>query len=158
MSKTKSRADVLDEAIAIYGTGEGALMPVMQAVQRGEGYLSEESLKAISRRLKLPISRIYGVATFYSQFRLHKCGKHTVKVCQGTACHVGGADAVTDALKEQLKIDVDETTADGKFTLETVACLGCCSLAPVMMVDDKTHGRLAADTVKRVMKQYEHHE
>ncbi|MCL5292358.1 MAG: NAD(P)H-dependent oxidoreductase subunit E [Actinobacteria bacterium] len=89
---------------------------------------------------------------------MQKCGRHTIRVCHGTACHMAGSDSITGVLKEELNVDVDETTTDGKFTLKTVTCLGCCALAPVMMVDDKAHGRLARDTAKRAIKQYKRHE
>lgn len=153
-----NRSDLIEKAVAKHGYGEGALIPVLQAIQLEEGFLSEESIQEVSKRLNLPVSRVYGVATFYSQFRLHKCGRHSIKVCHGTACHVAGADSITEALKEELGVDEGETTSDEKFTLGSVACLGCCSLAPVMMIDDKTYGRLSADKAKRVIKQHERHE
>ncbi|MEA3446007.1 MAG: NAD(P)H-dependent oxidoreductase subunit E, partial [Bacteroidota bacterium] len=98
------------------------------------------------------LSDMYGVATFYAQFRLKPVGKNIIKVCHGTACHVQNATAITDAIKESLKIDDGETTPDGLFTLESVACLGCCSLAPVMMIGDETYGKLNDKNAKKVIK------
>ena len=93
-----------------------------------------------------------GVATFYSQFRLEPIGEHTIRVCFGTACHVNGAEAIADALSDELKVPVGGTTPDGKFTLESVACLGCCSLAPVITIDDETYGRLTADKARDIIR------
>jgi NADH-quinone oxidoreductase subunit E len=101
---------------------------------------------------------MYGVATFYSQFRLNPVGKHIVKVCHGTACHVQNANAITDAIQEALKVSDGETTEDGLFTLESVACLGCCSLAPVMMIDDETYGKLTGDKAKKIIREIKRQE
>ncbi|RMD59235.1 MAG: NAD(P)H-dependent oxidoreductase subunit E, partial [Nitrospirae bacterium] len=111
-------------------------------------------LSALSEELSIPIAQIYGVATFYSQFRLKPVGEHIIKVCHGTACHVGGAEQITITLSEMLHVREDETTSDGKFTLQRVACLGCCSLAPVIMVDDKTYGKLNPSILKNIIKRY----
>ena len=118
------------------------LIPVLQKVQEVEGYLSEEAMAEIAKFLRIPASNIYGVVTFYAQFRLHPVGKHIIKVCHGTACHVQNASEISNKLKEFLKVEDGETTQDNLFTLETVACLGCCSLAPVMMIGDETFGKL----------------
>ncbi len=102
----------------------------------------------------LPSSQVYGVATFYTQFRLKPVGKHLMRVCHGTACHVSGAVKISQALEDELKVGDGETTEDGKFTLETVACLGCCSLAPVMMIDSETYGRLTPDSARKAAKDF----
>jgi NADH:ubiquinone oxidoreductase subunit E len=137
-----------------YQGQEGALIPTLQEAQAIYGYLPEEVLKTISRGLKIPLSRIYGVVTFYAQFYLNPRGRHTVRVCRGTACHVKGGKSILNAAKESLGIDEDETTKDFNFSLETVACLGTCFLAPVMMVDRSYYGKLIAQKVPSVLHQY----
>ncbi len=136
------------------GASRDALIPILQEVQEAEGYLSREAVIQISKHLKLPASKIYGVATFYNQFRFQPPGKHVVQVCRGTACHVNRSPAVLAALKEHLGIGEDQTTPDGEFTLQTVACLGCCSLAPVMTVQETTFGRMtpggAVETLQKI--------
>jgi len=131
-----------------------SVIPLLQHIQEKYGYLSESNLKRISEYTHVPLSSIYGVATFYSQFRLTHPGKHLVRVCQGTACHVLGAVEIMEHFKEQLGIDEDGTTPDGLFTLESVRCLGCCSLAPAMVIDDKTYGRLTRDKVDKILALY----
>lgn len=133
---------------------EGKLIPALQKVQERDGYISRERMEEIRKVSGVPLSQIYGVATFYSQFRLHPVGKHIIRVCHGTACHVSGAKAITEAMEESLGIVNGETTADRLFTLETVSCLGCCSLAPVIMIDNSTYGNLTPAEVKKIMKKY----
>jgi len=132
----------------------GALIPVLQEVQKEYGYLAQNILETIAENLGLPLSQVYGVVTFYSQFRLQPQGKNTIRVCHGTACHVSGAQEITAAVEEQLGIASGETTKDRKFTLDTVACLGCCSLAPVMMINEGTHGRLSTSKARKVIRKY----
>lgn len=122
-----------------------SLITVLQELQAVFGYLPERPLKHLSRGLGIPLSRIYGVATFYNQFRLTPPGKHLVRTCRGTACHVGGSPAILEAMKNHLGVGEEQTTADGLFTLQTVACMGCCSLAPVMTVTDATFGRMTPE-------------
>ena len=105
-----------------------------------------------AKQLRIPFSRIYGVATFYAQFHLTPRGENIIRVCQGTACHVRGAAKIVDALKEQLGIEVGETTEDLKFTLESVACIGACGLAPVIMINNDTFGRLTPEKIKEILK------
>lgn len=131
-----------------------SVIPLLQQIQEKYGYLSESNLRRASEYTHAPLSTIYGVATFYSQFRLTHPGKHLVRVCQGTACHVLGAVEIMDHFKEQLGIDEDGTTTDGLFTLESVRCLGCCSLAPAMMIDDETYGRLTRGKVDDILASY----
>ena len=137
-----------------YQGQNGALIPILQETQAIYGYLPEESLKNISQGLKIPLSRIYGVVTFYSQFYLNPRGRHTVRVCRGTACHVRGGKNVLKATQQFLGIGENETTPDFKFTFETVACLGACALSPVLLVDKIYYGKLTPAKVEKVLKQY----
>jgi NADH:ubiquinone oxidoreductase subunit E len=132
----------------------GALIPVLQAAQESYGYLPEPVLEAIGEHLNVPISQIYGVVTFYAQFHLEPRGKHVIRTCQGTACHVRNASRILESLKNTLGVSPGGTTPDLQFTLETVACIGACSLAPVMMVDHDTHGRLKPDLVPKILDNY----
>ena len=136
------------------GAGRDALIPVLQEVQESCGYLSRDSVIQIGRALNLPASKIYGVATFYNQFRFHAPGKHIVQVCRGTACHVKRSLGVLDAARRALKIEPGETTRDGLFTLEVVACMGACGLAPVIRVDDEFYAGMTADNVKKIFDSY----
>lgn len=137
-----------------YKGQDGSLIPILQEAQNLYGYLTEEVLGHISREVKIPISRIYGVVTFYAQFYLTPRGRHTVRVCRGTACHVRGGRSVLNAVKENLQIDENETTQDFNFSLETVACLGTCFLAPVMMVDRNYYGKLIPQRVPSILRRY----
>ena len=133
---------------------EGVLIPVLQEAQGIYGYLSEEVLAHISRELKMPLSKIYGVVTFYAQFYRTPRGRHTVRVCRGTACHVRGGKSVRKSVQQFLGIEENETTQDYKFTFETVACLGACALSPVLLVDKTYYGKLTPGKVEKVLKQY----
>jgi len=133
---------------------EGALIPALQEAQGIYGYLPEEVLVHVSQGLKIPLSRIYGVVTFYAQFYLTPRGRHTVRVCRGTACHVRGGMSIRKAVHQFLGIDENETTPDFKFTFETVACLGACALSPVLLVDKSYYGKLTPGKVVKVLKQY----
>jgi NADH-quinone oxidoreductase subunit E len=130
----------------------GALIPILQEVQSDKGYLPAADLEKISRGTGVPLSEIYAVATFYSQFYLEKRGRHVVRVCRGTACHVKGGHAVLKAVEHELGVGDGETTEDYAFTLETVACLGACFLAPVMVVDGDYFGRLTADKAASILR------
>jgi NADH-quinone oxidoreductase E subunit len=144
----------MDGVLSGYSKEEGSLIPVLQEVQALYGYLPEEALARISRGLDLPMSRVYGVVTFYSQFYLTPRGRHTVRVCRGTACHVRGGKHVLKAVEQALEIGEGETTSDMKFTFETVACLGACALAPVLLVDKNYYGKLTPAKVEQILKQY----
>jgi NADH-quinone oxidoreductase subunit E len=133
---------------------EGRLIPLLQQAQLEEGYISRPRMEQIHRLCGIPLSQIYGVATFYAQFRLQPVGKHVIRVCHGTACHVQGANDLTKALQDVLEIGNGETTPDRLFTLETVSCLGCCSLAPAVMVGSATYGKLDPREVKKILKKY----
>ena len=145
---------LLDEILTKYEGVKGALIPVLQDAQHAYGYLSREVIQQVSLKMDIPTSQIYGVVTFYSQFHLNPRGKYIVRVCQGTACHVRGAKGILKALEDALKIAPGSTTADLKFTLETVACIGACGLAPVLMVNDDTHGRLTPEAVTQILARY----
>ncbi|MDD3144155.1 MAG: NADH-quinone oxidoreductase subunit NuoE [Candidatus Cloacimonetes bacterium] len=145
----------LDALLPAYEGRQGSLIPLLQAAQNLEGYLSRPVLKHISERMKVPAAEIYGVVTFYSMFRLEPQGKHIVRVCKGTACHVSDADGIKDALIENLKLEGGKvTTEDMQFTLMEVACLGCCSLAPVIMIDDQTFGKLTPEAIAGILDKF----
>lgn len=130
------------------------LIPILQRIQDAYGYLPRDVIERLSERTGIFVTQIMGVATFYSQFRLQPMGEHTIRVCFGTACHVNGAEAIAEALCDELKIPLGGTTPDGKFTLESVACLGCCSLAPVMMIDSEAYGRLTPDKARNIIREF----
>lgn len=133
----------VDDVVAREGRSPEAAIPILQAVQNHYGYLPDEALKRVCAITEIRPSQISGVSTFYAQFRRTPVGRHTVKVCHGTACHVSGAKQITEEIRRHLAIAPDaDTDADRLFTIDKVACLGCCSLAPVMMIDDRTIGRL----------------
>ncbi|MDI9370684.1 MAG: NADH-quinone oxidoreductase subunit NuoE [Synergistaceae bacterium] len=133
---------VVQEITAPWKGTRGGVIPVLQETQKRVGYLSKEAMEVVSEELGVPLAELYGVATFYAQFHLKPRGRHIIKVCRGTACHVRGSAAIMDTIMKMLDVKENETTEDLRFTLEPVACLGCCGLAPVIMVDDDTHGRL----------------
>jgi NADH-quinone oxidoreductase subunit E len=144
----------IDTILEKYHGQDGALIPVLQEAQDVYGYLPEDVLNCISRTLKVSMSRIYGVVTFYSQFNLTPRGRHTVRVCRGTACHVRGGKSVRKAVQQFLGIRENETTEDLNFTFETVACLGACALAPVLLVNKNYYGKLTPAKVEQVLKRY----
>ena len=141
----------LEKILKKYSDKRGILIPLLQETQKLYGYLPQVAIIKIADSTNNDISQVYGVATFYAQFRLKPVGKHIIRVCHGTACHVSGARRITESCEDQLGVHDGETTNDRKFTLESVACLGCCSLAPVMMVDQTTFGRLNDREVKKVI-------
>ncbi len=151
--KTKEALE-LDKVLDEYVGKKGALIPVLQKAQDIYGYLPADALKEISRRLQIPLSKIYGVCTFYAQFHLKPRGRNIIRVCLGTACHVRGGAKIAEAVTNATGIKDGETTEDLRYTFESVACLGACGLAPVMMVNDDTHGRLTPDKVKGLLEQY----
>jgi NADH-quinone oxidoreductase subunit E len=132
-----------------------SLIQVLLEIQKENHWLPQEALDRVAERLKVPKSRIRHIATFYKAFSLVPKGRHEVHVCVGTACHVRGASRVLDKLKDVTGIQPGETDLDLKFSLETVNCLGCCALGPVMVVDGKTHGKLSPSDAQEVMKSYE---
>ncbi len=145
----------VNDIISRYEKKERYLIPVLQEAQGEYGYLPEEVLKEIAVGLNLSLSQVYGVVTFYSQFHQQPRGNNIIRVCMGTACHVRGGDAVMDAIQDELGIDAGETTDDLEFTLESVACIGACGLAPVIMVNDDTHGRLTPEKIPGILAKYQ---
>ncbi len=144
---------LINEIIEHYKGYKGSTIPLLQKAQEIYGYLPKSVFKKISEETGLSLNDLYGVATFYAQFRLKPVGKNIIKVCHGTACHVQNANSITDALKEELQINDGETTEDNLFTLESVACLGCCSLAPVMMIGDETYGKLTGKQAVKIINE-----
>lgn len=136
-----------------YRGKKGCLIPLLQEIQELNNWLPEESLRAVSRELEIPLIDIYGVATFYKAFSLKPRGRHVITACLGTACHVRGAPRLVDELKNQLGINPGETTADMQFTLETVNCLGACALGPVVVIDGEYHGQMTASKLAKTLDQ-----
>ena len=136
--------------------GEPAdVVPVLQRTQEVEGYLSAEAMRRVARWLKISENEVYGIATFYAQFRFSPPGKHHIKACLGTACHVQGGEQMLDVLERRLGVKPGETTADGEYDLERVACLGCCALAPVVTIDDKTYAQMSVLKLQRSLDERE---
>ena len=137
----------LDKILEEYAGQQGAVIPILQHVQEVYGYLPKEILQEISKRTGIPVSRLIGVATFYAQFRLNRRGKHLIRVCDGTACHVRGAAKCIEAVEKQLGVPAGGTSDDYEYTMEIVYCLGSCGLAPVAVVDEKVYGRLTPNSL-----------
>jgi len=140
------------------GAKRDSLIPILQDVQEDEGFLSFDSLLAVSRFLNLPLSKIYGVASFYNQFKFQAPGKYKIQLCRGTACHVKGSAGVLEAVKRYLKIDAGETTKDKLFSLEVVACVGACSLAPVVCINGEYYAGVNPDKMEKILKEYQNKE
>jgi NADH-quinone oxidoreductase subunit E len=134
---------------------EGKLIPLLQQAQNEDGYLKRDRLFQIQKESGIPLTHIFGVATFFAQFRFKPVGKFLIKICHGTACHVSGANDLTSACQKHLAIDNGETTPDRLFSLETVACLGCCSLAPAVMINQTTFGNLSPSGAVKILKRYQ---
>jgi len=145
----------IDRIIDKHGSEASSLIQVLLEIQKENHWLPKEALDRVGERLQVPMSRIQHIATFYKAFSLVPKGRHEVHVCMGTACHVRGANRILDTLKERTGIMPGETDLDLKFSLETVNCLGCCALGPVMVIDGKTHGKLTPADAAEVMKNYE---
>lgn len=143
----------LDGVFDEYADVSGSLITILQKAQETYGYLSPDLMLHISKETDIPVAKVYGVATFYAQFRMNPVGKHLIMLCQGTACHVNGSAMIEEAIIEHLGIKEGETTKDGVFTLENVACLGCCSLSPVMMIDGETYGQLTKDKAISILNE-----
>jgi NADH-quinone oxidoreductase subunit E len=137
----------LEEVLAQYAGQKGAVIPILQHAQEIYGYLPREILAEISRRTGIPLSRLIGVATFYAQFRLTRRGKHLIRICDGTACHVRGAAKVIETVEKDLAVPAGGTSLDYEYTMEIVYCLGSCGLAPVAVVDEKVYGRLTPNSM-----------
>lgn len=144
----------LDPIIAKYKGKPGSLIPVLHEVQKKVGYLPLEVQQYVANKLNVPFSKVYGVVTFYSYFSTTPKGEHTIGVCLGTACYVKGANAVLDRLKNELGVEVGGTSSDGRFTLTLTRCVGACSMAPVLMIDDKVYGQLTPEMLPDILKKY----
>ncbi|HOM02189.1 MAG TPA: NADH-quinone oxidoreductase subunit NuoE [Acetivibrio sp.] len=149
-----SRDQKLQEIIEKYKNTRGALVPVLHEAQEVYGYLPLEVQKKIAEGLNVPLSEVYGVVTFYTQFSLNPKGKYKIQICMGTACYVKGSGAILEKFKEKLEIDVGGCTSDGKFSLEACRCIGACGLAPVIMINDDVYGRLVPDDVEGILEKY----
>lgn len=144
----------LQRVLDAHGRDRSALIPVLQSTQDAYGYVPQQALSRIARALRTPLSEVFGVATFYAQFHLQPRGERLVRICHGTACHVGGANDVTRAIEDELGVSIGETATDLSFTVESVACVGCCSLAPVVLVDDRTFGRLDSQSARKLASRF----
>jgi NADH-quinone oxidoreductase subunit E len=141
----------VDEILASYRGEKAELIPILQQVQQALGYLPEGALSQIAKYVDVPECTVYGIATFYAQFKLVPTGRNIIKVCRGTGCYVRGAPRILDELEKELSIKEGETTPDLEYTLETVACFGSCALAPVMVVNGRVYGRMTKDKVKKIV-------
>ncbi|MGA7276416.1 MAG: NADH-quinone oxidoreductase subunit NuoE [Desulfocapsaceae bacterium] len=142
----------LSAVLSPYKGRKDALIPILQQVQEEIGYLPDEAMLEIARTTGLPESRVYAVASFYAQFRFTPRGKHTIMVCRGTACHVRGAEKILEETERTLGIVEGETTEDKEYTLETVACIGCCALAPCVMIDEDVEAKLTPKMVRGILQ------
>lgn len=151
---TKEQEAELLKVIEKHKDDKGSLMPILQEAQKIYGYLPIEVQTIISNEMQIPLEKIYGVVTFYSQFTLNPKGKYKISVCLGTACYVKGSGDIYSKLTELLKIEGGECTPDGKFSLEACRCIGACGLAPVMMINDDVYGRLKVDEIESILAKY----
>lgn len=147
--------DVYAEVFSGLKGEEGELIPILQLSQLKLGYISDETVAHIARFLKISENQIFGVASFYAQFRFTEPGRHSIKVCLGTACHVRGGQILSDTVNRELDVLPGETTADMRFDFQRVACLGCCALAPVVQVDQDTHSRMTVTRLRQILEKYE---
>lgn len=148
----------IDRILKQYDYRKSRIIQILNEIQKIFHYLPSKELAYVSQKLKLPLSHIYSMATFYSAFSLKPRGKHLVTVCMGTACHVRGAPAVLSRLEERLKVKTGSTTDDNQYTLKTVNCLGACALAPIVVIDDEYHGQTTVNRVDKLLDQYEQEE
>ncbi|QGG49087.1 NADH-quinone oxidoreductase subunit NuoE [Heliorestis convoluta] len=153
-NSSQQKDQALQEILQKYKGKKGALIALLQETQTLYGYLPEEVLPLIAKSQDIALVQVYGVTTFYSQFHVSPRGRHIIRICMGTACHVRGGDKIFAALQEELVIGDGETTEDGRFTLESVACIGACGLAPVITINEDTYGRLKPDQVTAILQQY----
>lgn len=144
----------IDAIIERYGGKDSSILPILQDIQAKEKYLPKESLEYLSQKSQIPLVNIYRIATFYNALSLKPRGRHKIDVCLGTACHVRGGKKIMEKLERDLGVRVGDTTEDQRFTLESVRCLGCCSLGPVMVVDEKVFGRLEQEKLPRLLKEF----
>jgi NADH-quinone oxidoreductase subunit E len=156
-TKAKDREElsfaVIDAIAHKHNVQPGAVIPALQEIQDAYGYVPPAAIERIAENIGVPSSEIYGIVTFYSQFRLEPVGENLIKVCHGTACHLSGAERIAQAIAQATGAGEGETSRDGKFTVERVACLGCCSLAPCTMINNEVHGRLTPESIGKVVGQ-----
>jgi len=145
----------VDSIVEPYLGKKEMVIPVLQKVQDHYGYLPRPAMEQVSQRMRIPLSRLYGVATFYAQFKMKPRGRYIIRVCKGTACHIQGSPKIAGRIEDLLGIESGETTEDLRFTLEEVACIGACALAPVIMINDDPHGRLTLDKIEEILDSYE---
>ena len=153
MDKKTVDLSLLDGVLAEYASVKGSLITILQNTQDIYGYLPREAIELISEKTGIATSEIMGVGTFYTQFRFEPVGKYLIMLCQGTACHVNSSELILQTIKDELGIEDGQTTADGLFSLKCVACLGCCSLSPVLMINEDTYGSLTPDKTKKILKE-----
>lgn len=153
MTDKKINLSLIDPVLSEYKGVKGSLITILQKTQDVYGYLPQDAIKYISEVIEIPQSKIIGVATFYTQFRFEPVGKYMIMLCQGTACHVNGSKMIEQTVKEELGIEDGQTTPDGLFSLKCVACLGCCSLSPVMMINSDTYGSLTPEKTKKILRE-----
>ena len=151
--KTQTDLSLLEPTLEAYAGVRGSLITILQKTQELYGYIPTDAVYHIAARTGETPAKIMGVATFYSQFRFRPVGKYLIMLCKGTACYVNGANAIADAISDELGIGDNETTEDGLFSLSLVSCLGCCSLAPVMMINDQTYGSLTPDKTRAILRE-----
>jgi NADH-quinone oxidoreductase subunit E len=156
-TKAKEREElsftVIDAIAHKHNVQPGSVIPALQEIQDAYGYIPPAAIERIAENIGVPSSEIYGIVTFYSQFRLEPVGENVIKVCHGTACHLNGAERIAQAIAQATGAEEGETSRDGKFTVERVACLGCCSLAPCTMINNEVHGRLTAESISKIVSQ-----
>jgi NADP-reducing hydrogenase subunit HndA len=150
----KDQIDTIKEICKSFHNNSGELINVLHKVQSTFGYLPAEVQEIVAGELNIPVAKVYGVVTFYSFFTMLPKGKHPISICTGTACYVRGAEKVLEEFKKELKVELGETTADGKFSISCLRCVGACGLAPVVLVGDKTYGRVAPEMVKDILAEY----
>lgn len=153
-SKNDDRMEKAKHIIEGFKTMKGGLIPALHEVQQLYGYLPEEVLQVVSEELNIPMTEIYGVASFYHLFSLEPKGKHIIRVCLGTACYVKGGQNLLTRLSQELNVEVGKTSSDGKFTLEATRCLGACGLSPVMTIDDKVYAKVTLEDIGRILYEY----
>ena len=153
-TKLKGVAKIVEKTINEHGYEKRSLIQVLLSIQRRYGWLPQEMLSEISRQLEVPYNRVYQVATFYKAFSMNPRGKHHVRVCNGTSCKVRGAQAVIEGLERKLRIEREETTSDGVFSLETVNCVGCCAMGPMVAVDGEYFGNIDPNGLDRILEKY----
>jgi len=154
IDETKMLRDI-EGRLGVFGRERGSLIPILQMIQEKYQYLPKGALEIVGRHLEIPSAEVFGVATFYNQFRFHPPGRHPIKVCLGTACHVRGGDIILENFERKLEIKEGETTPDQEFSIEKVACIGCCALAPVALLGETVHGGMAPSKVEGLVLRIE---